>query len=101
MCNGLRNRYLCFIEYIATQPFREELFETDTAVPNATDLTKAFQSILNSCNAITLLRTQVKAEPEVSLNGERYNSMFIIILCVTLTKNDLVKFIINKFVYSF
>ncbi|XP_014483208.1 PREDICTED: uncharacterized protein LOC106748841 [Dinoponera quadriceps] len=57
-------------KYIATKPFNEELFQTDTAVSVATDFAKAFQSVLNCCNTITLPRTHVKIEPaEASTNG--------------------------------
>ncbi|EFN84387.1 hypothetical protein EAI_13570 [Harpegnathos saltator] len=53
-------------KYIATEPFSKELFQV--AVPVATNFTKIFQSMFNSSNITTLSRTQVKIEPEVSLN---------------------------------
>lgn len=61
-------------KYIATKPFSEELFRTDTTAPTATDFVKTFQSMFHLYNEINLSTPHAKIESGISLNSASDNN---------------------------
>ncbi|XP_050460119.1 uncharacterized protein LOC126856005 [Cataglyphis hispanica] len=61
-------------KYIATKPFSEELFHSDTTAPTATDFIRTFQSMFHFHNEIILSTPYPKIEFRKSLNSASDNN---------------------------